>query len=110
MKVLNLGMNNLGDGGIENLTAALSYNGVLEALDLFDVNFGDVGIQYIAGMLKSPMSRLKSLRMANTSISPDQVEVFMQIVTIVPINCFRWFNLGAVRQGKWEKNTVDKII
>ena len=49
LKVLNLGMNNLGDGGIENLTAALSYNGVLEALDLFDVNFGDVGIQYIAG-------------------------------------------------------------
>lgn len=80
LKVLNLGINYFGDAGIEYLTAALSHNQSLEMLDLFDVPFSDVGAQYIEAMLRSPLSRLKSLRLSNTTVSSDISEMLLQTV------------------------------
>ncbi len=43
LKVLNLGSNNLHDQGMEILCDALAVNDCLEYLDLFDVEFGNIG-------------------------------------------------------------------
>lgn len=43
LKVLNLGLNRLGDAGVELICNAVALNTALEFLDLFDVDFSNVG-------------------------------------------------------------------
>ena len=70
LKVLYIGMNKLGNVGLEYLADALSLNTALEYLDAFDVNFSNEGATYLDNAIRKNSS-LKSIRLANTHVSAD---------------------------------------
>ena len=71
LKVLRIGMNKLGDEGIDHLSEALGLNTELEHLDLFDVEFTNYGARFLETALRRNTVTLKSLRLANTKVTVD---------------------------------------
>ena len=74
LKVLRIGMNRLGDEGIDYLSEAIGVNTTLEHLDLFGVEFSNHGARFLErGFLRNTIT-LKSLRLANTKVSVNSAE------------------------------------
>jgi Ran GTPase-activating protein (RanGAP) involved in mRNA processing and transport len=70
LRVLNMGMNKLGDSGVQYLANALKVNIGLHFVDLFDVEFGDDGAMALAEALLLNKT-LINLRLANTRVKPS---------------------------------------
>lgn len=70
LKVLNLGMNKLGDTGVQYLGNALKVNIGLVLLDLFGVDFSNEGALALAEAFLLNKT-LYNLRLANTTVRGD---------------------------------------
>ena len=112
LKVLRIGMNPLGDEGIDHLSEALAINTTLEHLDLFDVPFTNNGARFLERALRRNTITLKSLRLANTRVTVDHAEVLIDAVNnCVGMMSFRWVNLLPMREGRgWNRADKDKVI
>ena len=73
-------MNKLGDEGMDYLGEAVSINKTLDHLDLFGVEFGNLGARFLEHALRKNTMGLKSLRLANTGITVEQAELLLGAV------------------------------
>ena len=71
LKVLRLGLNKLGDEGMDYLGEAVSLNTALEHLDLFDVIFSNMGARFLEHALRKNRTHLRSIRLANTRVTVE---------------------------------------
>ena len=90
------------------LEQGLKFNKSIKYLDLFDVKFGNEGIQYLENCLKTNDS-LKSLRLCNTHATFNVVNYFQRFVRGLPtMQVFRWINVaGIVDQKRSKEFSID---
>lgn len=111
LRYLNLGSNKIGSG-CELLFDSLAKNSCLEVLELFDVDFSNQGAFALTNLLQIGSSYLRNLRLANTHVSADVVELVMDAAQRSPnLRCLRWTNLVPLQHSKhWEQTSLSKLL
>lgn len=102
---MRLGLNRLGDEGIDYLSEALALNSALEHLDLFDVEFTNFGARFLETALRRNTATLKSLRLSNTKVTVDHAQLLVEAVNnSSSLQSFRWVNLLPMREDRvWDR-------